>query len=469
MTTTSSFKTLALAVLLITANLLPGAEARVGRLELDQEYTEQEQKQQKQKQQEQKEQRGLQSSSIPDSSGAVYVMTNRVGGTGNSVLVFDRDAVDGRLSRVGLFDTGGLGGIVGVGNGATLPAFAGETPPVVIASPNDALASQDSLLLSESGRCLFAVNAGSDTITTFALRNDGRFLDRVDVYPSGGNFPLSVTQRGNTLYVLNAGGEGNISGFRYGDRLCTLSPLSGTTRSLDNIDFNPPSLLLAPGQVSITPNGKGIIATVKGTNSIHYWSLSAWGFPRDRQVITPSNGFTPFSFTFDDNGNLLVAEAFGASTIGSGLAGAVSSYAINDDEGTLRLISGSVPTGQTATCWIRYSNGIAYTSNNENPTPSISSFSVDFRGRLALIESAAADAATGIDRPIDIDLSDDGEFLYVLNTGTLRNGAATPQISVFRTGGDAGLELVEAFDQGLPLSTTSPFDDIEGVFGLAVL
>jgi 6-phosphogluconolactonase (cycloisomerase 2 family) len=112
---------------------------------------------------------------------------------------------------------------------------------------------------------------------------------------------------------------------------------------------------------------------------------------------------------------------------------------------------------------------MAYTSNNENPTPSVGTFSVDSRGRLALIDSAAADAATGIDRPVDIDLSDDGEFLYVLNTGTLVNGTATPQISVFRTGGGAGLELVETFDQGLPLSTSSPFEDIEGVFGLAVL
>ena len=250
MTTISSFKTLALAGLLIAANLLPGAEARVG-LQLG--NTEEE---------EQQQQRGLQSSSIPDSSGAVYVMTNRVGGIGNSVLAFDRDAVNGRLSRVGLYDTGGLGGTVGVGNGLTPPDFAGQTPATVIASPNDALASQNSLILSESGRCLFAVNAGSDTITTFAIRNNGRFLDRVGVYPSGGNFPLSVSQRGNIVYVLNAGGEGNISGFRYGDRLCTLAALPGTTRSLDNIDFNPPSILLAPGQVSITPSGQGVIATI---------------------------------------------------------------------------------------------------------------------------------------------------------------------------------------------------------------
>ena len=460
MTTISSFKTLALAGLLIAANLLPGAEARVG-LQLG--NTEEEQQQQ---------QRGLQSSSIPDSSGAVYVMTNRVGGIGNSVLAFDRDAVNGRLSRVGLYDTGGLGGTVGVGNGLTPPDFAGQTPATVIASPNDALASQNSLILSESGRCLFAVNAGSDTITTFAIRNNGRFLDRVGVYPSGGNFPLSVSQRGNIVYVLNAGGEGNISGFRYGDRLCTLAALPGTTRSLDNIDFNPPSILLAPGQVSITPSGQGVIATIKGTNSIHYWSLSALGFPSDSQIITPSNGFTPFSFTFDGNGNLLVAEAFGASSVGQGLAGAVSSYAINEDEGTLTLISGSVPTVQTATCWVRYSNGMAYTSNNANPTPSVSTLSVDSRGRLALIDSAAAGTAEGIDRPIDIDLSDDGEFLYVLNTGTLVNGAATPQISVFSTGGGTGLELVETFDQGLPSSTSSSnaaFEDTEGVFGLAVL
>lgn len=49
--------------------------------------------------------RGLQDETTGPAS-AVYVMTNRVSGVGNSVLVFDRNVEDGTLSRVGLFDTG---------------------------------------------------------------------------------------------------------------------------------------------------------------------------------------------------------------------------------------------------------------------------------------------------------------------------------------------------------------------------
>lgn len=291
-------------------------------------------------------------------SGAVYVMTNRVGAVGNSILIFDRDTTDGTLRRVGLVDTGGNGGIVGlagIASGLSPATFAGQTPDSISGSPNDALASQDSLLISDSSRCLFAVNAGSNTITSFVIQNEGNFLNMAGIYPSGGDFPISISQRGNLVYVLNGGGTGNINGFRYSDRLCTLDPLEGSTRTLHNIDFNPPSLLFAPAQVAITPDAKGIVATVKGTHEIHYWGLSALGYPDDRQVVTPSNGFVPFSFDFDGNGNLVVGEAFGAGTsFPSPFTGAVSTYAVNSDDGTLNLISASIPNQQTATCWLRY-------------------------------------------------------------------------------------------------------------------
>lgn len=107
------------------------------------------------------------------------------------------------LSRVGLFDTGGLGGLAG-----GLTTFPGGFPNDVFATPNDALlASQNSLISSESKRCLFASNTGSDRITPFRVNTNGRLLEREGIYPSGGNFPISVTQRGNTVYALNAGGE----------------------------------------------------------------------------------------------------------------------------------------------------------------------------------------------------------------------------------------------------------------------
>jgi WD40 repeat protein len=242
---------------------------------------------------------------------------------------------------------------------------------------------------------------------------------------------------------------------------------------MKNDNTNPPFFLLAPAQVSFTPDGNGLVATLKGTNTIHYWSLSTLGFPSDQQVISPSNGFTPFSFAFDNNGHLLVSEAFGAAPAAplppTPNNGAVSSYNINED-GSLSVISKSVPTGQTATCWIRYFNGRAYTSNNEPPNPSISIFSVDDNGVVEIVDQVAANGEQGIDRAIDLSLTADGEFLYSLSTGSLESdGAGRARISVFKNQGDS-LNLVEIVKEGLPLSTTTlNFAETEGVFGLAVL
>lgn len=128
----------------------------------------------------------------------------------------------------------------------------------------------------------------------------------------------------------------------------------------------------------------------------------------NKSVLLPMV-LTPFSFTFDDNDNLLVSEAFGISEIAPPPliinAGAVSSYKVKDDNGSLTLISGSVPTGQTATCWVQYFNGYAYTTNNAGPNPSISILAVDDDGRLELVESSAASRAQGIGFPIDFGLS----------------------------------------------------------------
>ena len=55
------------------------------------------------------------------------------------------------------------------------------------------------------------MNAGSDEISVFAVNVNG--LELVDIVNSGGDLPVSVTIYKDWLYVLNAGGSGNISGF----------------------------------------------------------------------------------------------------------------------------------------------------------------------------------------------------------------------------------------------------------------
>ena len=80
--------------------------------------------------------------------------------------------------------TGGLGGAEGANN----------------------LASQGSLTYDPGHRLLFAVNAGSDTISVLSVEGSRVRLDQV--LSSRGEFPNSVAVHGNLVYVANAGGAG---------------------------------------------------------------------------------------------------------------------------------------------------------------------------------------------------------------------------------------------------------------------
>ena len=98
-----------------------------------------------------------------DTPGAVYVITNAM--TGNAVIAYGRSA-DGSLSPLGTFETGGLGTGAGLG-------------------------SQGAVIVSDDHRLLFAVNAGSNSISSFRVRPDG--LELADRIGSGGVMPTSVT------------------------------------------------------------------------------------------------------------------------------------------------------------------------------------------------------------------------------------------------------------------------------------
>jgi hypothetical protein len=122
-------------------------------------------------------------SSSGNSPGAVYTLTNSP--AGNAVIAFGRGA-DGTLSPQGTFATGGSG------SGSNL-------------------GSQGAVTLTGDGRQLLAVNAGSNSVSLFRVRPDGLELEAA--VPSGGARPISVTVRDKLVYVLNAGGAGNIAGF----------------------------------------------------------------------------------------------------------------------------------------------------------------------------------------------------------------------------------------------------------------
>ena len=103
---------------------------------------------------------------FPDrASHAVFVQTDNT--AGNQVIAYQR-AGDGTLSVAGSYNTGGLGG-------------------QLTGSVSDHLASQGSLTYDPQHSLLFAVNAGSDTVTVFVAH--GNRLFRQQVISSGGRFP----------------------------------------------------------------------------------------------------------------------------------------------------------------------------------------------------------------------------------------------------------------------------------------
>ncbi len=149
---------------------------------------------------------GAVSAASRDDTSMVFVSTNANDPVrGNEVVVYHR-ANDGSLTVTGRFPTGGQG--LGAG-----------------------LGSQGAVILSENGRWLFVVNAGSSEISVFSVQNTGLVL--TDKVASGGVRPTSLTVRKNLLYVLNAGDPGNITGFKLNNK-GKLLPLADSTRWLSN-------------------------------------------------------------------------------------------------------------------------------------------------------------------------------------------------------------------------------------------
>ena len=299
------------------------------------------------------------------------------------------------------------------------------------------------------------MDAGSDSVSAFSVSDDS--LDFVDSYDTGGDFPVSIAIHGKLVYVLNAGNEGSIMGFRLvNTNKCRLVPINKSYRTLLQADGqDPPFFVISPSQISFTPNGSFLVAVVKGfeQGEIFVFPVSNNG-RTGTPTITVAEGFTPFSFDFDRQGNLLLSEAFGAAddppTSDAGPtdgAGAVSSYRITSG-GRVRTISASVGNGQSATCWLKYVDGCAFVTNNFDDT--ISSYRVSGDGTLALQDSVAADQ---INAPIDITIVD--KFMYVLSTRhTLEDGDSNqgqPAIYVYEVNrGRCSLSLLEVVEQGLP-------------------
>jgi 6-phosphogluconolactonase len=422
--------------------------------------------------------------------GAVYAMTNAL--ANNEIVVYHRGA-DGILSSVQRISTGGggsglqLAGVDSLGSAGSLQL---DEAHKLLFAVNTESGTEN------NGAGSYMTDCQEGSITSFVVADDGTltFADRVF---SGGLFPnsLAIKSRGRRrelMYVLNAGGPQsgfgacglmpaiantpNITGFlvdRLGRMLpvdsaqpidpgpssaatgmsCTaaaaagFSGLTGAPAADFLCGLNPPSFVRSPAQVLFAPDGHQLVATVKGTNTIYVFPVNRNGTVDPPTTLPPSGPALPtyFGAAFDVEGDLLVAEMFGASTsIPSGAKGAVSSFAISR-KGVVSTVSSHVGDGGTAPASIvvEPTGNFAYVANNLSA--SISSYYIGVDGTVTLLNGTAASGSG----PNDMATAQEGSvsFLYVVDAGTGTVGA-------FRINGDGSLTAVTG-GGGLPVGRSA--------------
>ena len=310
------------------------------------------------------------------SSPTVFVMTNDA--SKNEVLAYQR-IYNGEFVLKGRVATDGRG------SGGT----------------TDPLQSQGSLTLSGDHNLLFAINAGSGTISSFRLRDGLPIL--VDQEPTGGAFPVSVAEHNGTVYVLNAGGNGAIVAFR-ADGFGHLRQIRNSTALLTGMNSG-------GADISVSPNGSTLTVIEKDSNSIDVFPVNPNG---TLGSVVTTHSVTPgvFATNFTPSGQLIVSENQPNGTDVS----TISSYTINAN-GTITAISQSLPTLGDGNCWNAITPNGKFVYADNSGTSTIAGFSVGPKGALTPIGGTiVATYPTGTTN-LDMAVSGDGKYLYTLNSG----------------------------------------------------
>jgi 6-phosphogluconolactonase (cycloisomerase 2 family) len=305
--------------------------------------------------------------------GGVFTETDDA--ASNAVVAFARRA-DGTLRYVANYPTGGqgLGG----------------------ANVVDPLQSQFAVVLTPDHQYLYAVNAASNSVAAFAVKHNG--LEALGTYASNGTTPVSLAATNRVLYVLNKGSN-TVTGFRI-DRgrpvaqMHWTRSLSPTASGAAAIRFDRDAHLLA--------------VTERVSNSIDVFTVHE-GRLAATPVLTQAAGAVPFGFDWTPRHQLVASEA------GSGSA---SSYAAFRN-GSLSVRSAAVSTLQRAPCWLIATHDGRYVYTANAGSNSVTGFAVSPEGTLTILTPSGMTGVLGAGAtPLDLDVSQDSKFLYVLKAGS---------------------------------------------------
>lgn len=410
--------------------------------------------------------------------GAVYAMTNGNGQIDgneqgvNSIVAYAR-GTDGRLTLVDTVPTGGNGGDYDGGEGL------------------DPLISAYALALNDDNTNLFAVNAGSNTITSFNINQEDFSLEAAGQPQSTGAigpnsiayFPTTTANPGakGVVYVTNitrneflAGGEpvqqGTVTGF-WVLLDGSLVAIEGSSRDLAN----------RPSAIQISDDGNWLVIA-----SINAGAAALASQDEDEIVVySIANGIigervsgatstlrgnaegrnlpSAIGFKIVGDNYVVVTEAREFQADGTPPAfpllqdGSVSTWKI-EAGGSLTAISQDVASGENNTgrtaCWLDFSDDNTFFVSNAIEA-GLASYSFN-NGTVELLDQTAAQGtgATGNTTDPDdafgttegwIDLSIAGDYLYQLYglSGT---------VGVYEINGDS-LRLIEEVTD-LPVNNT---------------
>jgi 6-phosphogluconolactonase len=330
-------------------------------------------------------------------NGFIYLESNAT--SQNSILVYKQNN-DGTLNLQATVSSGGAGTGGGLGNQGAITIV--------------------------KDKWLFAVNAGSNSISSFKIANVGTVALKHTIQ-TGGERPVSLTVDGRILYVLNAGSD-NISGFRINDN-GSFQAIPGSIKPLSSNGAG-------AAQISFSPNGRYLYVTEKGTNSITTFPVNNNGTVGNGSTIS-STGQTPFGFDFARDKYMIVSNAAGGA---AGQSSATSYAGINNGNPT--PILGSVGNNQAAACWVASTNHGRFAFVTNTASGNISSYYVAPFGAIFVIQEAIP-AEKG---PTEIIVSDNNRYVYVLNS-------ASSTISAYKRQALGNLELVGT-TSGVPAGTT---------------
>ncbi len=311
----------------------------------------------------------LNNANAASQKGYVYIESNDA--NANSVIMYKQGS-DGRLSWGSETTSGGNGSGAGLG-------------------------SEGAIAINKDHTWLFAVNAGSNSVSSFKIKDDGS-LKLKSTVSSGGTLPISVCVNNDLVFVVNST-TANICGFKLGwDG--NLTKIGGSEKSLSDVTA-------APAQISFNPWGNGLLVTEKVTNKISAFAIDANGVVTDSKVNN-SVGQTPFGFALARDKYMIVSNAIGGAANESTCTSYDNLYLNLND------VNGIVANHQSAVCWVATAKYGRYAFVANTGSNNLNAYYIGPNGALYYLPWTKAAAGS---KPADLTVSANNLFVYNINGG----------------------------------------------------